>query len=229
MAARTAAIGGSLLLGVVLVAVGLANGQPPAIPPGLDAKAAAATSINTTPAPTTPASTTPGAAPPPATAAANPAIPRITLIGDSVMVGAANALQQALGPVRIDAAVSRQFGTAIDILSAIKASGQLSDTVVVHMGTNGVITQGHMDAIMSILKDRKRVVFVNLKVPRRWEQIDNDVLAANVAKYPNMKLIDWHTIGDAHPEYFYEDGIHLNPTGQRAYAALIQQATAPNP
>ena len=66
--------------------------------------------------------------------------------------------------------MSRQFGTAIDILRALKASGQLSETVVVHMGTNGVITQGHMDAIMDILKDRKRVVFVNLKVPRRWEQ-----------------------------------------------------------
>ncbi len=230
MAARTAVLGGSLLLGVVLVAVGLANGQPAPIPPGLDAKAVAAqTSVTTTPLPSTPATTTPGSPPTTPTAPPNPAIPRVTLIGDSVMVGAANALQQALGPVRIDAAVNRQFGTAIDILSAIKASGQLSDTVVVHMGTNGVITQGHMDAIMNILKDRKRVVFLNLKVPRRWEQIDNDVLATNVAKYPNVKLIDWHTIGNAHPEYFYQDGIHLNPTGQRAYAALIQQQTSPNP
>jgi hypothetical protein len=230
MAARTAVLGGSLMLGVVLVAVGLANGQPAPIPPGLDAKAAAAqTSVTTTPLPSTPATTAPGSAPTTPTAPPNPAIPRVTLIGDSVMVGAANALQQALGPVRIDAAVDRQFGTAIDILAAIKASGQLSDTVVVHMGTNGVITQGHMDAIMNILKDRKRVVFLNLKVPRRWEQIDNDVLAANVAKYPNMKLIDWHSIGNAHPEYFYQDGIHLNPTGQRAYAALVQQQTSPNP
>ena len=63
------------------------------------------------------------------------------------MVGAATALVQALGPVRIDAAVNRQFGNAIDILRAYKDQGQLSDTVVVHMGTNGVITQGHMDAI----------------------------------------------------------------------------------
>jgi hypothetical protein len=231
MAARTAVISGSLLLGIVLVAIGLANGQPGPIPPGLDLKAAAAaqTSATTTPLPTTPTTTVPGAAPPPATAPANPAVARVTLIGDSVMVGAETALVQDLGPVRIDAAVNRQFGTAIDILRALKAAGLLSDTVVVHMGTNGVITQGHMDAIMDILKDRKRVVFLNLKVPRSWEGIDNDVLASNVAKYPNMKLIDWHTIGNAHPEYFYEDGIHLNPTGQRAYAALIQQQTAPNP
>ena len=86
-----------------------------------------------------------------------------------------------------------------------------------------------MDAIMDVLKDRKRVVFVNLKVPRRWEQPDNDVLAANVAKYPNAVLIDWHNVGGAHPEYFYEDGIHLRPDGARAYAELIAQQTAANP
>ena len=73
------------------------------------------------------------------------------------------------------------------------------------------------------------MVFLNLKVPRRWEPIDNDVLASNVAKYPNAVLIDWHTIGDAHPEYFYEDGIHLRPDGPRAYAALIRQQTPENP
>ena len=72
--------------------------------------------------------------------------------------------------MRVDAAVSRQFGTAIDILRAWHDQGLLSETVVVHMGTNGIITQGHIDAIMDILKDRKRVVFLNLKVPRRWEQ-----------------------------------------------------------
>jgi len=229
MAARTAVIGGSITLGVVLVAVGLANGQPARIPPGLDTSAAAATTATTLPTPTT---TVPGAVPPPPTtpvAPAAPGVPRVTLIGDSVMVGAATALEQALGPVRVDAAVNRQFGHAIDLLRMIKDSGQLSDTVVVHMGTNGVITQGHMDAIMDILKDRKRVVFVNLKVPRRWEQPDNEVLAANVPKYPNAVLIDWHTLGGSHPEYFYEDGIHLRPEGARAYAELIRQQTDPNP
>ena len=82
---------------------------------------------------------------------------------------------------------------------------------------------------MSVLGDRKRVVFVNLKVPRRWEGPDNDVLGANVAKYPNAVLIDWHNIGGAHPEFFWQDGIHLRPDGARFYADLIAQQTAANP
>jgi hypothetical protein len=230
MWARTAVVSGSLLLGIVLLAVGLASGKPAPPPPGFEA-ASLRTATTTTTAPATTASSQPAGATgtPPPTATPNPAIPRITLVGDSVMVGAANALVQALGPVNIDAAVNRQFGQAIDILRAYKQQGKLSDTVVVHMGTNGVITQGHMDAIYEILGDRKRVVFVNLKVPRRWEQGDNDVIAANVARHPNSVLIDWHTIGNQHPEYFYEDGIHLRPDGARAYAELIRQQTAANP
>jgi peptidoglycan/LPS O-acetylase OafA/YrhL len=230
MWARTAVVSGSLLLGIVLLTVGLASGKPAPPPPGFEA-ASLRTATTTTTAPATTASSQPAGATgtPPPTAAPNPAVPRITLVGDSVMVGAANALVQALGPVNIDAAVNRQFGQAIDILRAYKEQGKLSDTVVVHMGTNGVITQGHMDAIYQILGDRKRVVFVNLKVPRRWEQGDNDVIAANVARHPNSVLIDWHNIGGAHPEYFYEDGIHLRPDGARAYAELIRQQTAANP
>jgi peptidoglycan/LPS O-acetylase OafA/YrhL/lysophospholipase L1-like esterase len=228
MAARTAVIGGSLVLGVVLVAVGLANGQAAPIPPGLNTQAASAT-IPTAPTTTTP-TTVAGQTPPATVAPPLPGVPRITAVGDSVMLGAIAAFQQRFGPdIAVDAAVNRQFGNAIDLLRALKASGRLSETVVVHMGTNGVITQGHMDAIMEILKDRKRVVFVNLKVPRNWEQIDNDILAANVTKYPNATLIDWHNLGGSHPEYFYEDGIHLRPEGARAYAELIAQATAESP
>jgi peptidoglycan/LPS O-acetylase OafA/YrhL/lysophospholipase L1-like esterase len=230
MTIASAATAGVLCLAIVLVAVGLANGQSPPITPGLDVRAAAAqTPVTTTTPTTTPQATEPGAVPPPVTQPAVPPIPRITAIGDSVMLGAKPALEQRLGSVVVDATVSRQFGHAIDLVRALHDQGRLSDTVVVHMGTNGLITQGHLDAMQDLLKDRKRVVFLNLKVPRRWEQPDNDVLAANVPKWPNAVLIDWHAVGNAHPEWFYDDGFHLRPDGQRAYADLVAQQTNENP
>jgi peptidoglycan/LPS O-acetylase OafA/YrhL len=218
----------TLCLVVVLIAIGLADGRPPPPPPGLEANAASSQTPIPSTVPTTQV-TVPGQVPPPVTQPAGPIVPRVTAVGDSVMLGAKTALEQRLGSVRVDAAVSRQFGTAIDILREWHAAGVLSDTVVVHMGTNGIITQGHIDAVMDILKDRKRVVFLNLKVPRRWEQPDNDVLGANIPKYKNAVLIDWHAIASAHPEWFYEDGFHLRPDGQRAYADLIAQQTPVNP
>jgi peptidoglycan/LPS O-acetylase OafA/YrhL/lysophospholipase L1-like esterase len=223
MGIGTAFTAGTVCLAIVLVAVGLANGRPAPVPPGLDTRAAAAqTPVTTT---TTAAPGVAPAAPPPAP----PALPRITAIGDSVMLGARVALEQRLGSIRVDAAVSRQFGHAIDLARWLRDTGQLSDTVVVHMGTNGIITQGHIDAMMDVLRDRKRVVFLNLKVPRRWEGPDNDVLAANIPRFPNAVLIDWHNTANAHPEWFYEDGFHLRPDGARAYADLIAQQTAANP
>jgi lysophospholipase L1-like esterase len=161
----------------------------------------------------------------PAPTSSNPALPRITAIGDSVMLGARTALEQRLGSIRVDASVSRQFGHAIDFARWLRDTGQLSDVMLIHMGTNGIITQGHIDAMMDILKDVKKVVFVNLKVPRRWEGPDNDVLRSNVPRFPNAVLIDWNSVGNAHPEWFYEDGFHLRPEGARAYADLIAQET----
>jgi peptidoglycan/LPS O-acetylase OafA/YrhL len=235
LAGNAAFVGGVVALGVVLATVGLATGRPAPIPPGLDVTAAAArnpVATTTPPATTPPATSAPGAGQTPATTVpppAGPVRPRVTAIGDSVMLGARAALQQAIGDIYVDADTSRQFGTGIDIVRGRKVAGLLSDTVVIHMGTNGVITGGQMETLMDILKDTPRVVFVNLKVPRSWEARDNDVLSSYVSQYPNAVLIDWHNLGGSHPEYFYQDGIHLRPDGARAYADLIAQQTAANP
>jgi hypothetical protein len=78
--------------------------------------------------------------------------------------------------------------------------------------------------MMGILSDRQKVVLVNAKVPRPWEGQVNDTLAAGVKKYKNAVLLDWHGYGGAHPEFFYDDGIHLNPEGREAYGAFVAQA-----
>lgn len=79
---------------------------------------------------------------------------------------------------------------------------------------------------MDILAGVTRVVWLNLKLPDRyWEGPNNALLAANVPLYPNASLIDWHSAGNSHPEYFLEDGIHLNPQGYYFYAGLISPYT----
>jgi hypothetical protein len=62
-----------------------------------------------------------------------------------------------------------------------------------------------------------------VKVPRRWEGPNNDTIAAAAQRYPNIRLVDWHAIGNAHPDWFYDDGIHLRPVGRQAYADLVRQ------
>ena len=92
------------------------------------------------------------------------------------------------------------------------------------VGTNGTIDPGEFDRMMGILSDREKVVIVNAKVPRPWEQQVNDTLEARVKKYKNAVLLDWHGYGNAHSEFFYDDGIHLRPEGAEAYARFVAQA-----
>jgi peptidoglycan/LPS O-acetylase OafA/YrhL/lysophospholipase L1-like esterase len=210
---RTAATFGVVFLAVTMTGVGLAAAQPPRIESGLQFLVSSATSSTTTTT-TPPAS---GATTP----TTKPAPPAVTAIGDSVMLGAKGALETKIPGIHVDAAVSRQFGTAIDVIEALKNSGQLAPVVVIHLGTNGVITPGHMQRLKDLLADRQRVVFLNLFVPRSWQNGDNAVLQEWIPKFANAVLINWNGEGSLHPEYFYPDHIHVNTSGREAYADLV--------
>jgi peptidoglycan/LPS O-acetylase OafA/YrhL len=146
----------------------------------------------------------------------------VSAIGDSVMLGAVRGLQKDIqGLTVVDAEVGLQVYAATDMLKARRASGQLGDVVVVHLGNNGTFTKGEFDQIMRILSGVDRVVFVNVSVPRTWEEPNNQVIAEGVERYPNTVLVDWHSASADRPELFYSDGYHLRPKGQRVYADLI--------
>ena len=166
--------------------------------------------------------------PPPASEPAPTEVPlvRVTAIGDSVMLGGANTLAATVGNIEVDAAVGRQVSAAIDLLWSYRDAGRLGEVVVVHMGNNGTFSSGQFDQIMEVLAGVRRVVFVNLKVPRSWEGSNNNVLAEGVARYSNATLVDWHTAGVDRPDFFWDDGIHLRPEGAQYYAQLIAASVA---
>jgi peptidoglycan/LPS O-acetylase OafA/YrhL len=146
----------------------------------------------------------------------------VSAIGDSVMLGAVGRLQKDIhGLTVVDAEVGLQVYAATDTLRYRRASGQLGDVVIVHLGNNGTFTKGQFNEIMRILSGVDRVVFVNVTVPRAWEEPNNEVIAEGVERYPNAVLVDWHSASADRPEIFYSDGYHLRPEGQRLYADLI--------
>ena len=150
----------------------------------------------------------------------------VTAIGDSVMLGAANTLAPTVGNIEVDAEVGRQVSTAIDLLRAYRDAGRLGEVVVVHMGNNGTFSASQFDQMMEVLANVRRVVFVNLKVPRSWEGSNNTVLAEGVTRYSNAVLVDWHAASVDRPDFFWSDGIHLRPEGAQYYAQLIAAAVA---
>lgn len=132
-------------------------------------------------------------------------------------------LESDLPGVAVEAAVSRQWGAGEDILSQLKAEGQLGAEVIVALGTNGPITDADFDAMMAILQGASRVVFVNVHVDRPWQDPNNAVLARGAARYPHVVIADWASLAAQNPQWFGSDGTHLaiDGTGAMALASLI--------
>jgi hypothetical protein len=150
----------------------------------------------------------------------------VSAVGDSVMLGAIDPLQQEVPNLGLlDAQGSRQPSDAIDVLRRYGAGGHLGDAVVVHIGNNGPFTDEQFDEMMQTLAGVNKVLIVNLTVPPRVPDPvavpNNTVLADGVRRYPNAVLVDWHAASADHPEFFAEDGIHLTLEGAQAYAKLI--------
>jgi len=195
----------------------------------LPAEDAAAPQAEEAPAPTEPATTSTPEPPPPPPLPAAPALPmpadvRVTALGDSVMLGAARQMAYLMGTNDVDAEVGRQVSTGINILRNRAAAGDLGNVVVISLGNNGSFTDKQFDQIMEALAGVKLVVFVNVRVPRPWQDSNNAVIARGVAYYPNTVLVDWYAATEGHPELFGQDGVHLTGAGVRLYAALVADA-----
>jgi peptidoglycan/LPS O-acetylase OafA/YrhL len=147
----------------------------------------------------------------------------VSAIGDSVMLGSVGPFQKQADVSVMDAEVGMQVPYAIDVLRARAAAGQLGDAVIVHLGNNGVFTRGQFEEMMRVLEDVDRVIFVNVRVARAWETPNNRAIAAGVARHPNAELVDWYSASAGRPELFVADGVHLQPPGQRLYAAMIRE------
>lgn len=179
-------------------------------------------------------------APAPAEAAAMPSIAvngtppapvriteKVLAVGDSVMLGAARQLRQPDVQVEVDAAVGRQVSTTVELLEHARRSRSLPEVVLIHIGNNGTFRDHQFDRMMTALAEVPTVVFVNTKVPRRWQDPNNLVLSEGVGRNPRIRLIDWLSYSKDHPEWFREDGYHLRPDGAAAYAALLRESYAP--
>ena len=163
----------------------------------------------------------PAASPPVAPAAVLESMPAVTAVGDSVMLGAAYTLAGTIPGIDLDAAVGRQASAAIGLLQQKEASGLLGEVVVVHIGNNGTLTSDQFDQLMAVIGPERKVVVLNLHVPRTWEESNNVVISNGAARYANAILIDWAAAGNSYPEILYKDGIHLTPSGAAYYSQLV--------
>jgi peptidoglycan/LPS O-acetylase OafA/YrhL len=149
----------------------------------------------------------------------------VSVIGDSVVLGARSAIKDAIPGVRVDAKVSRMPGGFTGRVKKLDRRDKLANVVVVHPATNGVINAKILRGILDPLTDYERVVIVNASVPRSWEKQNNKVIAKVSPDYPNVVVADWKSASDGRSDYFVSDGVHLTGSGAAAFAEVIREAS----
>ncbi len=151
----------------------------------------------------------------------------VTAIGDSVMVDAAPYLKQLLPGIVISAHIGRQLYQTPPVIAQLKAHHQLGSRVIIELGTNGPFTTGQLVSLLQSLGPVQQIILVNTRVPRPWQNIVNATLAQVASTYPHTTLVNWYQDSTNENQWFYPDGVHLNPIGAKAYANLIAKAVQP--
>lgn len=150
---------------------------------------------------------------------------RVTAIGDSVMLAAKPDLVAQIPNVTVDAVVGRQWGAGLALARHLRATNSLGTTVIIELGTNGPVDASQFQLMMSALSGATLVVFDTVHVPSSysWWQSVNATLREGVAKYANARLADFNSLGNANPQWFGSDGIHMviGGPGAQAMASLI--------
>jgi peptidoglycan/LPS O-acetylase OafA/YrhL len=144
----------------------------------------------------------------------------IWLTGDSVILGIKSALAEKYPVGLVNARVGRQ---APELLTEI--TRDISDApvgpVVLNMGNNNALTEVQVVEILEALKSQSKVILVNTAVPRPWRDQNNQLIAEVSSRFSNVRVVDWASISEGHPDYFAPDGVHLVPTGIAIYVAEI--------
>jgi hypothetical protein len=146
------------------------------------------------------------------------------IFGDSVVLGARESLKAVMGEISIDAAVSRQPEEIAERIRTRRDEKRLGPDVVIHMGTNGIVQEEDLKPILEELSDRRRVVVVNVRVPRVWMKPTNKMIESLVVQYPNVRLADWNAVSKGKKSYFAPDGVHLTKKGAKVFGTIVNEA-----
>ena len=150
---------------------------------------------------------------------------KITAIGDSVLLGASPAVKKRFSKIFIDAKISRQVYQAQEIAKNLKKNGQLWDTVIIALGTNGNFNKKTGQDLIDYIGKKRKIYWINVHGKSvSWQKTVNQTIQELSEENENVTVIDWAKEAPSHEGWFYGDGIHLNTTGQRGYAKFLKKS-----
>jgi hypothetical protein len=149
--------------------------------------------------------------------------PRASAFGDSVLLGGSRALEEVFN-LDLNAHVAEQASDLLERIESQVQSGQVRDLVLLHVGNNGIVTEGQLRGMLDLLSGAGRVVVATVRVPRPWMDPNNALIQRVAPEYPNVVVADWAAESADDREYLVKDGVHLSATGVQAYTRLLAEA-----
>lgn len=150
------------------------------------------------------------------------AVLSVTMVGDSVMLGASPSILGMLPDCVIDAKVSRQVIQADNVLDSLEQQDLLRQTVVIALGTNGPFSTEKGQEIIDRLGNGRTIYWVTAYGrDLSWQEESNATIRQLAENNENVHIIDWAQAVSGHAEWLCSDGIHLSAEGRGAYAGII--------
>lgn len=151
--------------------------------------------------------------------------PSVTFIGGSILLGASPSILEVAPNCVVDADVSRQVWDGADIVNSLKSEGKLYDTVVIELGINCPFPTDMGQEVLDAIGSDHKIYWVKPygKYMTNLSQT-YEVLSELEQNNANLTILDWPAVAEANPDWFYDDGIHLNSDGQKGFTEYIFNA-----
>lgn len=159
-----------------------------------------------------------------------PSEQNISVIGDSVFLGAAPSFKKLYKRAVIDAKVSRQVSQALDVAKKLEKKKRLGNVVIISLGTNGNFNEATGQKLIDYLGKKRTIYWIDAYGKKLdIQQQVNRTIQKLVRKNSNVYLISWSKEAKKHPSWFYQDGTHLNIKGQEGFSGFIKKSISELP
>lgn len=154
----------------------------------------------------------------------------VTVIGDSITVGAKDQILAKLPKADIHAQVSKQFGQGSSnnpggkvILDQLIKANQLRDIVVFALGTNSSgLTKAEVEEVYKSIGENRHLILLTNYTTHNDYLGNNNIFTDLKNNHKNVYVSDWAAaIKGKTSKYLSSDGIHPNAEGQKLFAELI--------
>ncbi len=158
---------------------------------------------------------------------------KVTIIGDSITVGAESTFDSELAGADIHAQVSKTFSITnasnkpgTEILEELSTSGQLREVLVFALGTNqNPLTQADIDKVLELASSASKIVFVTNHTASDTYDTNNALFKQAATDNPSKVVVaDWQAIVRGHESEYLSDGIHPNAEGYPKFVEVIKTA-----